>query len=60
MSSVEFTGRCLKGCGVAAIDIDRVARKNGMISLFEDSMWKVRDGITSLAEALRSVSVEKD
>ena len=45
--------------GVSAVEIDKVARKNGMISLFDDAMDKVKQGITSLEEALRTVRVEK-
>jgi type IV pilus assembly protein PilB len=45
--------------GVSSMEIERVARKNGMISLFDDAMEKVKAGITSLEEALRTVRVEK-
>jgi type IV pilus assembly protein PilB len=45
--------------GATAADIDKVARKNGMVSLFDDAMEKVRAGVTSLEEALRTVRVEK-
>jgi type IV pilus assembly protein PilB len=45
--------------GVSAAEIDKVARKNGMISLFDDAMEKVKQGVTSLEEALRTVRVEK-
>ena len=45
--------------GVSAIEIDRMARAHGMVNLFDDAMGKVREGVTSLEEALRTVRVEK-
>jgi len=47
--------------GISAADINTVAiEKADMISLFDDAMCKVKDGITSLEEALRTVRVEKN
>ena len=51
-------------CGrhsVTAAEIDKVAReKANMIALFDDAMGKVKEGITTVEEALRTVRVEKD
>ncbi len=41
-------------------DIRKAAIKNGMITLHHDSMQKVRDGITSVEEALRTVRSDLD
>ncbi len=46
--------------GASAQDLDRLGRQHGMWSLFEDAMAKVRGGISSLEEALRTVKVEKE
>lgn len=45
--------------GVSGADIDKVAKKHGMISLFDDAMEKVKQGLTTFEEALRTVRVEK-
>ncbi|MHC4778098.1 MAG: ATPase, T2SS/T4P/T4SS family, partial [Planctomycetota bacterium] len=39
----------------SAEDVRDAAIRNGMISLHKDSMEKVRDGISSMEEALRTV-----
>jgi type IV pilus assembly protein PilB len=44
---------------LAAAEIERMAKAHGMATLFDDAMMKVRMGITSVAEALRTVKVEK-
>ena len=47
--------------GVTAAEINKVALdKADMISLFDDEMSKVKEGVTSIEEALRTVRVEKD
>jgi type IV pilus assembly protein PilB len=46
--------------GVSAAEINTVAiEQANMISLFDDAMDKVKQGVTSLEEALRTVRVEK-
>ena len=45
--------------GVPTSEIDRIARKAGMVPLCDDAMAKVKQGITSVEEALRTVRVEK-
>jgi type IV pilus assembly protein PilB len=47
--------------GVSAAEINTVAiEKANMISLFDDAMGKVKEGITTVEEALRTVRVEKN
>ncbi len=50
-------------CGrphATSAEIDKVAREKGeMIPLFDDAMDKVKQGITTIDEALRTVRVEK-
>jgi type IV pilus assembly protein PilB len=47
--------------GVSAAEIAIVAiEKADMVPLFDDAMLKVKEGITSFEEALRTVRVEKD
>ncbi|HVY61016.1 MAG TPA: GspE/PulE family protein [Planctomycetota bacterium] len=46
---------------VSAAEIAQVAlEKADMVSLFDDAMLKVKEGITDFAEALRTVRVEKN
>ncbi len=54
----ELRAICARA-GASAQEIERVARKNGMVTLFDDAMAKVKAGVTSLEEALRTVRVEK-
>ena len=38
--------------------LKRVAMESGMISLYQDALWKVKEGITSLEEALSNVRAD--
>lgn len=44
--------------GAETADIKRLAMKNGMKTLHQDSLLKVRQGVTTLAEALNTVPVD--
>jgi type II secretory ATPase GspE/PulE/Tfp pilus assembly ATPase PilB-like protein len=52
-NSDEMTGAINRECEVA--ELKRVAMKNGMKTLHQDSMLKVRQGLTTIEEALANV-----
>ncbi len=44
----------------STFELDRAARKNGMISMFQDGLYKVLSGETTIAEILSVIGEEED
>jgi type IV pilus assembly protein PilB len=46
--------------GASTLELDRAARKNGMISMFQDGLYKVLKGETTIEEVLAIVGEEEE
>ncbi|MFN6991501.1 MAG: hypothetical protein ACK4MM_02135 [Fervidobacterium sp.] len=46
--------------GASTYELDRAARANGMISMFQDGLYKALNGETTIEEVLSTIGEEEE